>query len=61
MKKILTLATVALLMTGSAFAHEGKNCGKDKGCCKKGSKKECKKDDKAKAEKSTAAVEVKKA
>jgi len=47
MKKILTLATAALLFTGAAFAHEGKNCGKDKGCCKKGSsKKECKKDDK---------------
>ena len=47
MKKLLTLATVALLMTGTAFAHEGKNCGKDKACCKKGSKKECKKEDKA--------------
>lgn len=42
MKKILTLATVALLMTGVAFAGEGKNCGAKKGCCK--SKKECKKD-----------------
>jgi hypothetical protein len=58
MKKILTLATAALLMTGVAFAHEGKNCGKDKGCCKKGSKKECKKEDKVK---STASAEVKKA
>lgn len=47
MKKILTLATVALLMTGVAFAGEGKNCGKEKGCCK--GKKECKKDDKAKS------------
>jgi hypothetical protein len=43
MKKLLTFATAALLMTGAAFAHEGKNCGKDKSCCKK----ECKKDDKA--------------
>ena len=49
MKKILTLATAALLFTGAAFAHEGKNCGKDKGCCKKSAKKECKKDDKASA------------
>jgi hypothetical protein len=47
MKKLLTFATAALLMTGAAFAHEGKNCGKDKSCCNKGSKKECKKDDKA--------------
>ncbi|MDB5193389.1 MAG: hypothetical protein JWQ96_2952 [Segetibacter sp.] len=39
MKKILMLATVALLTTGAAFA-----CDKDgkKDCCKKGSeKKEC--------------------
>ena len=43
MKKILTLATAALLFTGAAFACEGKH-GKDKACCKKGSKKECKKD-----------------
>ncbi len=60
MKKILSLATVALLMTGAAFAHEGKNCGKDKGCCKSASKKECKKDNKEKAEKTTTSVEVKK-
>jgi hypothetical protein len=38
MKKILTLATAALLFTGAAFAHPG---GKE--CCKKGGKegKEC--------------------
>jgi hypothetical protein len=46
MKKILTLATAVLLMSGAAFAHEGKNCGKDKNCCKKGSKKEIKKETK---------------
>ncbi len=48
MKKIFTLATAVLLMTGAAFA--GTNCGKDKKCCKdkteckKGDKKDCKKD-----------------
>jgi len=43
MKKIVTLATVALFMTGVAFAHEG---GKKKGkeCCKDG--KECSKSEK---------------
>lgn len=36
MKKILMLATAAMLFTGT-FAHDGK-----KGCCKKdGAKKEC--------------------
>lgn len=36
MKKILTLATAALLTSGLAFAHEGdKNCEKGKDCCKK--------------------------
>ena len=60
MKKIITLATVALLMTGVAFAGEGKKCGSEKGCCK--GKKECKKDDKAKTTKtSTTTAEVKKA
>jgi len=43
MKKVLTLTTAALLITGVAFAHEGKGCGKGKSCCK-GAKKECKKD-----------------
>ena len=43
MKKIITLATVALLITGAAFAGEGKNCGGHKGCCKKGQKEMTKK------------------
>ena len=34
MKKIITLATFALLVTGVAFAGEGKKCSKGKGCCK---------------------------
>ena len=50
MKKILTLATAVLLMTGAAFA--GPDCGKDKKCCK--GKKECKKDDKKEKASSTA-------
>jgi len=41
MKKIFALATAALLFTGAAFAHEGKECckkhGSKKECCKKGS------------------------
>ena len=53
MKKLLTLATAALIFSAS-FAHEGKDCGKEK-CtkaemakCKKAGKKDCcKKDDKA--------------
>lgn len=40
MKKICTVVTAALLFTGSAFAHEGKKCGKGKDCC---NKKECSK------------------
>ena len=69
MKKVFTLATAALLMTGFAFAHnhEGdKKKGKEttKSCCKDG--KECKKseakDTKATAKDSkTAAKAVKKA
>ena len=39
MKKVLVLATAALLTTGMAFAH-GKECGKGKECCKKEEKKE---------------------
>jgi hypothetical protein len=54
MKKLLTLATAAMLFTG-AFAHDGKDCGKDKKCtkaemakCKDSAKKDCcKKDTKA--------------
>ena len=47
MKKILMLATVALLTTGAAFA-----CEKDgkKDCCKKGAKKECHMKDKSSKE-----------
>ena len=33
MKKVLVLATEALLITGSAFAGKGKKCG-TKECCK---------------------------
>lgn len=43
MKKVFTLATVALLMTGFAFAHEGDK-KKGKQCCKDG--KECTKSEK---------------
>lgn len=35
MKKILTLATVALLVTGAAFAQDDKKCVKGKSCCDK--------------------------
>ena len=60
MKKLLTLATAAMLFT-SAFAHDGKDCGKDKKCskeemanCKASSKKACcKKDSKAVTAKAT--------
>jgi len=49
MKKIITLAMVAVLVSGAAFAHEGdKKCGKDKKCCKKEAKACCKKDNKSK-------------
>ncbi len=54
MKKILTLATVVLLMSGAAFASP--NCGKDKKCCK--GKKEAKKETKADKEKSTATTKA---
>ena len=54
MKKILTLATVVLLMSGAAFASP--NCGKDKKCCK--GKKECKKDSKTDKEKTTATTKA---
>lgn len=50
MKKLLVLATAAFLVTGVAFAGEGKGkkeCSKDKKeCCKKGGKKSCCKKDK---------------
>lgn len=35
MKKITTIALVALMLTGVAFAGEGKKCVKGKDCCKK--------------------------
>ena len=55
MKKLLVLATAAFLVTGVAFAGEGKEkkeCSKDKKeCCKKGGKKSCcKKDGEKKTE-----------
>ncbi len=42
MKKIMTLVATVALLTGSAFAHEGKKCcAKGKSCCKmKAGKKE---------------------
>ncbi|MDF2190760.1 hypothetical protein [Paraflavitalea sp. CAU 1676] len=50
MKKIITLAMVAFLVSGVAFAHEGggKKCGKDKKCSKKEAKACCKKENKSK-------------
>lgn len=37
MKKLWVLAMAAFLVTGTAFAHEGKDGKKcDKSCCKKG-------------------------
>lgn len=55
MKKLLMLATAAFLVTGVAFAGDGKEkkeCNKDKkACCKKSSKKCCKKDKEKKEEK----------
>ena len=48
MKKLLMLATAAFLVTGVAFAHEGKGKGKEKAkktctkggkCCGKGESK----------------------
>jgi hypothetical protein len=58
MKKLLIIATVALLSTGAAFACDGekKDCkkGDKKECCKKaGEKKSCCKKD-SKETKSTA-------
>jgi hypothetical protein len=68
MKKLLTLATAAMLFTG-AFAHDGKNCGKDKKCtkeemakCKDSEKKACcKKENKEVVAKSTKATKPVKA
>jgi hypothetical protein len=62
MKNLLTLVTAAMLFTG-AFAHDGKDCGKEKKCtkeemanCKTSAKKCCKKDSKAATAKATKAV-----
>ncbi|HEX8331801.1 MAG TPA: hypothetical protein VF622_04220 [Segetibacter sp.] len=63
MKKLLTLATAAMLFT-SAFAHDGKDCGKGKKCtkeemanCKASAKKDCcKKDSKVVTAKATKTV-----
>ncbi|MCU0336520.1 MAG: hypothetical protein MUF12_01555 [Sediminibacterium sp.] len=61
MKKVLSLAVVALLVTGAAFAHgDKKSCDKGKDCCKKeasNGKKDkdscCKKDSKKESKKKT--------
>lgn len=53
MKKLITLAVAALLVTGAAFAGEGKKCGSNKGCCKKGAKEMTKKAEKPEETKST--------
>ncbi|CAN5731027.1 hypothetical protein BH11BAC4_BH11BAC4_14440 [soil metagenome] len=46
MKKVLLLATAALLITGTSFADSGKGkkkkCAKGKTCCSKTSKSCCK-------------------
>lgn len=58
MKKVLVLAMAAFLVSGVAFAHEGKDGKKcDKECCKKGAKDCCSKDKKeaSKTEKPAAA------
>lgn len=59
MKKIITLAVAAMLVTGAAFAGEGKKCGAHKGCCKKGAKEVAKKADKP-AEETKSTEEAKK-
>lgn len=50
MKKILLLATAALLITGVSFADTGKDkkkkCAKGKSCCNKKAKSCCKDKDK---------------
>lgn len=54
MKKLLVLATAAFLVTGVAFAGEGKKEKCEKGkkeCCKKGGSKKCCKKDAKKEEK----------
>ena len=57
MKKLFTLATAALLVTGFAFAHEGdKDKKKGKTCCKDG--KECKKEEKKETKESDKTVKA---
>lgn len=57
MKKLLTLATAAMLVTGFAFAHEGdKDKKKGKTCCKDGT--ECKKDEKKETKESAKTVKA---
>ncbi|NCI47670.1 hypothetical protein [Sediminibacterium soli] len=56
MKKLFTLATAAMLMTGFAFAHEGDKDKKKDKCCKDG--KECKKDEKKEAKESAKTVKA---
>ena len=62
MKKLLTVAIVALLSTGAAIACDGhKVCkkGEKKECCKKGDKAECsKKEKKAEAKPTTATAKA---
>lgn len=52
MKKVLLLATAAILFTGVSFANcgKGKKCAKGKSCCSKSSKS-CSKKDKTKTAK----------
>ncbi len=61
MKKLLVLATAAFLVTGVAFAGDGKEkkCDKNKKeCCKKGGKKSCCKKDGKKEEKAEEKAEA---
>ena len=48
MKKVLLLATAALLVSGVSFANtdkgKKKKCAKGKSCCQKSSSKSCNKD-----------------
>jgi len=63
MKKLLVLATAAFLVTGFAYAGEGKKkeCSKDKKeCCKKGGSKSCCKKDAKKEGAAEEKAEVKK-
>lgn len=63
MKKVFTLATAVLLMTGFAFAQTVDKKKSGKSCCKDKDGKECKKTEKKKMKetKTTAKVVTKKA